>query len=106
MEGGISIAEKGIYLEPLYKKSNKTDYDNYQWKYPLPTAYEILSNIFLAWLTPYFNEIIGNQRCVFCHNRSITNQMFYIQQTLEEKWEYNGTIKGKLDVVFSAYQSH
>jgi hypothetical protein len=28
----------------------------------------------------------------FCRNRSITDQIFYIRQILEKKWEYNGTV--------------
>jgi hypothetical protein len=29
---------------------------------------------------------------VCCHNRSTTDQIFYIQQILEKKWEYNGMV--------------
>jgi sorting nexin-29 len=38
------------------------------------------------------NEIIGDHQCGFCHNRSTTDQIFYIRQILEKKWEYNGTV--------------
>jgi hypothetical protein len=43
-------------------------------------------------LTPYVSEIIGDHQCGFCCNRSTTNQIFYIHQTLVKKWEYNGTV--------------
>jgi sorting nexin-29 len=38
------------------------------------------------------NEIIGDHHCGFHHNRSTVDQIFYIQQILEKKWEYNGTV--------------
>jgi hypothetical protein len=38
------------------------------------------------------NEIIGDHQCVFCHNRFTMDQIFYIRQILEKKWEYNGTV--------------
>jgi hypothetical protein len=38
------------------------------------------------------NEIIGDHQCGFCRNRSTTDQIFYIWQILEKKWEYNGTV--------------
>jgi hypothetical protein len=52
----------------------------------------MLSNILLARLTPHVNEIIGHHQCQFHYNRSIMNQIFYIWQILEKKWEYNGTV--------------
>jgi hypothetical protein len=45
---------------PIHKKADKTDKDNYQGISLLSTAYKILSNILLARLTPYVNEIIGD----------------------------------------------
>jgi hypothetical protein len=29
---------------------------------------------------------------VGCHNSSTTNQIFYVWQILDEKWEYNGMV--------------
>jgi sorting nexin-29 len=58
----------------------------------LSTSYKILSNILLARLTPYADEIIGDHQCRFWHKRSMTDQIFYIWQILEKKWEYNGTV--------------
>jgi hypothetical protein len=48
-------------------------------------AYKILSNIFLAWLTPYVSEIIEDHHYGFHCNRYMTNQIFYICQILEKK---------------------
>jgi hypothetical protein len=43
-------------------------------------------------LTPYADEIIGDHQCGFQHNRSMTDQIFYIWQILEKKREYSGTV--------------
>jgi hypothetical protein len=49
-------------------------------------------NILLTRLTPYADEIMGDHQCGFRHNRSTTDQIFYIQQILEKKLEFNGTV--------------
>jgi hypothetical protein len=54
-------------------------------------SYKILSNILLSRLIPYAEEIIGDHQCGFRRNRS-TDQIFYIHQIREKKWEYNGTV--------------
>jgi hypothetical protein len=77
---------------PIHKKSDETDCNNYQGISLLSTAYRILSNILLARLTPYTNEFIGDHQCGFFHNRSTMDQIFYIWQILEKKWEYNGMV--------------
>jgi hypothetical protein len=77
---------------PIHKKGDKTDCNIYRGVSLLLIAYKILSNILLAKLTLYVNEIIGDHQCGFCHNRSTTDQIFYIRRILEKKWEYNGTV--------------
>jgi hypothetical protein len=57
----------------------------------LPNSYKILSNILLSRLIPYADKSIGDHQCGFRRNRSTTDQIFYIRQILEKKWEYNGT---------------
>jgi hypothetical protein len=52
----------------------------------------MLSDILLSRLIPYADEIIGDHQCGFRRNRSTTDQIFYIRQILEKKWEYNGTV--------------
>jgi hypothetical protein len=76
---------------PIHKKGDKTDCSNYGGISLLSTSYKILSNI-LARLTPYADEIIGDHQRGFRRNRSTTDQIFYIRQILEKKWEYNGTV--------------
>jgi hypothetical protein len=69
----------------IYKKGDKTDCNNYRGISPLSTAYKILSNIFLARLTPYVNEVAGEHQCGFCRYICITDKIFYIRQINREK---------------------
>jgi hypothetical protein len=71
----------------------------------LSTSYKILSNIFLAGLTSYADEIIGDNQCGFQCNRLMTDQIFYIWQILKKKWEYNGTVHQLLTDFKKAYNS-
>jgi hypothetical protein len=77
---------------PIHRKGDETDCSNYRGIPLLSTSYKILSNILLARLTPYADEIIGDHQCGFRHNRSTTDHIFHIRQILEKKWEFNGTI--------------
>jgi retron-type reverse transcriptase len=52
----------------------------------------MLCNILPARLTPYVNEVSGDHQCGFRRNRSTTDRILYIQQILEKKCEYNGTV--------------
>jgi hypothetical protein len=63
---------------PIHKMGNKTDSSNYRGISLLSTLYKILSDILLFRLTPYAEEIIGDHQCGFRHNRSRTDQIFYI----------------------------
>jgi hypothetical protein len=50
-------------------------------------------------------KIIGDHQCRFRRKRSTSDQIFYIQQILENKWEYNSTVH-KLFIDFKkAYDS-
>jgi hypothetical protein len=83
---------KEFIIVPIHKKGDTTDCNNYRGISLLSTAYKILSNILLPRLTPYVNEIIGDHQCGFRRNRSTIDQIFYILQILEKKWEYNWTM--------------
>jgi hypothetical protein len=83
---------KECIVVPIRKKGDKTDCNNYRGISLISTAYRILSNILLVRLTPYVNEIIVEYQCGFRRNRSSTDQIFYIRQILEKKWEFNGTV--------------
>jgi hypothetical protein len=83
---------KESIILPIYKKGDKTECNNYPAIALLSNAYKISSNILLARLTPYVNEVTEDHECGFRRNRSTTNHIFYIRQILEKKWEYNGTM--------------
>jgi hypothetical protein len=82
---------EGIVV-PIHKKGDKTQCSNYRGISLLPTSYKIVSNILLCRLIPYAEKIIGNHQSGVRRNRSTTDQIFYIRQILEKKWEYNGTV--------------
>jgi hypothetical protein len=71
----------------------------------LSIAYNILSNILLARLTPYINEVTWDHQCRFHRNRSTVDQIFYIRQILEEKWDYNMTVHPLFIYFKKAYDS-
>jgi hypothetical protein len=77
---------------PIHKKGDKTDCSNHRGISLLSNSYKILSNILLTRLTPYVDGIIWDHQCGFWHNRSMADQIFYIQKILEKKWEYSGTV--------------
>jgi hypothetical protein len=83
---------KASIVMPIHKKGDKTECSNYWGISLLPTSYKILSNILLSRLIPYAHKIIGDYQCGFQRTRSTTDQIFYIRQILEKKWEYNGTV--------------
>jgi hypothetical protein len=96
---------KESIIVPIHKKGDKCDCNNYQGISLLSTVYKILSNILLARLTPYVSEVIGDNQWGFHHNRSTVDQIFYIQQILEQKWEYNGTVHQLFTDFKKAYDS-
>jgi hypothetical protein len=96
---------KESIIVPIYKKGDKTDCNNYRGISLLSPAYKILSNILLSRLTPYVNKIIGDHQCGFRRSRSTTDQIFYIRQILEKKWEYNGTVHQSFIDFKKAYDS-
>jgi hypothetical protein len=57
---------------PIHNKGNKTDCSNYQGISVLSNSYKRFSNILLARLIPYTDEIIRDHQCGFRHNRSTT----------------------------------
>jgi hypothetical protein len=56
---------KESVIVPIYKKGDKTDCSNYRGISLLSTAYRILSNILLARLALYVNEVIGDHQYGF-----------------------------------------
>jgi hypothetical protein len=77
---------------PICGKGDKTDCCNYRRFSLLPTAYTVFSNILLSRLTHYVDEIIRGQQCVFRRVRSTTDQVFYIYQIMEKRWDSTSII--------------
>jgi hypothetical protein len=96
---------KESIIIPIHDKGDKTDCNNYQGISLLSAAYKVLSNILLSKLTPYVNEVTGDHQCGFYCNRSTMDQIFYIWQILEKKWEYNGTVHQLFNDFKIAYDS-
>ena len=70
---------------PAYNKGDKTDFSNYRGKSLLTSTYKILFNSCLPRLTPYAEEITGDQQRGFRCNRSTTDHTFCSRQILEKK---------------------
>ena len=51
---------------PIYKRGDKTEWSDYRGISLLSTTYKILSNILMSRLTPYAEELIGDNQCGFC----------------------------------------
>jgi hypothetical protein len=87
------------------KNADKTDCNNYRKISLSSTAYKLLSNILLTRLTPNFNKIVAYYQCGFRCNRFSIDQIFYIRQILEKKWECNGTEHQQSTYLKTAYDS-
>jgi hypothetical protein len=85
---GLPHQWKESIVVPVHRKGDETDCSNYRGISLLSTSYKILSNILLSRPTPYADEITGDHWCGFWCNRSMTDEIFYIQQILE----YSGTV--------------
>jgi hypothetical protein len=79
---------KQLIVVLVYEEGDKTDFRNYRDVSILSTTYKILSNVLLERLTPYTEEITGDNKCGFQHSRSTIYQVLCVRQILENKWEY------------------
>ena len=57
----LSKEWKESIIVPIYRKGDKTNCSNYRGISLLPTMYKMLSNILLSRITPYAEEIFGDQ---------------------------------------------
>ena len=58
----------------------------------MSATYKILSNIRLSRLTPYSEEIIGDNQCGFQHSMLTTAHIFFVCQILDKKLEYSEAV--------------
>jgi hypothetical protein len=79
---------KESIIVPIQKKCDKTNCNNY-WGDIIAINF---SQLLLSRLSSYTDEIIVNHQCGLQCNRSTTDQIFFIYQILENKWEYNETV--------------
>jgi len=70
---------------PIHKKGDIMECSNYRGVSLLNTAYKILSNILFARISPFAENIIGNNQCGFRKNRSTTNQIFTLRHIGKDK---------------------
>ena len=96
---------KESIVVPFYMKGDKTDCNNYRGISHLSSVYKILSSILLSKLTPYAEEIIGDQQCGFRRNRSTTDHLFCNRQILEKKLEDNEAVHQLFIDFKTAYDS-
>jgi hypothetical protein len=59
----LSDQWKESIIVPVHKKGDKTGCNNYCGISLLSASYKILSNILLSRLSPYIDEIIGDNQC-------------------------------------------
>jgi hypothetical protein len=69
-KGELPHQWKESIVVPNHKKGDKTDCSNYLGILLLLASYNVLSNILLARLTPYADEIIVDHQCGFRSNKS------------------------------------
>jgi hypothetical protein len=87
---------KESIIIPVHKDGDKTECSNYRGVSLLSASYKILFNILLSRVRLYIVEIVGDHQYGLQRNRSTTDQIFCIHQTLEKKWEYNETVGFKI----------
>jgi hypothetical protein len=92
---------KEFIIISIHKKGDKTDCNIYRGISLLSTAYNILSNILLARLTPYVNEVIGYHQCGFRRNRATTDHA----TDTGEKCKYNAALHRLFTHFKKAYDS-
>jgi hypothetical protein len=72
------------FVIPIHMKDENTDCSNYRGISLLSTSYKISSNVLLARLTPYAEEITGECQRELRRNRSKIDHIFCMRQVLEK----------------------
>jgi exonuclease III len=74
---------------PIHKKNDPQICNNYRGIALLNVTYKILAYCLLDRVKPIAEGIIGDYQGGFRPNRSTTDQIFVIRQTLQKMWEFN-----------------
>ena len=85
---------------PIYKKADKTDCSKYTGIFLLLATYKTLPYIMLSSLTPYVEEINGDNRCGFGCNRSTADHIICIHGIVQKK------MRKKQSSVSAIYRLH
>jgi Reverse transcriptase (RNA-dependent DNA polymerase) len=83
-------------LIPLHKKEDITICENYRGIALLDTSYKVLANCIKNRLEPIVERLLGDYQCGFRANRSVTDQIFVLKQTIAKTYKH----KGKLHIMF------
>lgn len=76
------------WINPIFKKGDRTLCDNYRGISILNIGYKIFSIILCERLKPFLANIIGNYQCGFRPGKSTTDQIFALRRILEKTLEY------------------
>ena len=76
------------WINPIYKKGEKTLCSNYRGISVLNVGYKIFSSILCEKLKPFLQNIIGNYQCGFRPGKSTTDQIFTLRRLLEKTLEF------------------
>jgi sorting nexin-29 len=68
---------------PIFQKGNKLDCNNYKDITLLDIAYKVFSNVLNKRLKKITENVLGEYQCGFRKNRSTSDQIFVIRQTME-----------------------
>jgi hypothetical protein len=92
-------------IVPIYKKGDKTDCCNYREISLLPTTYKTLYSVPSLKPNVTCRQNYWDRQYGFQWNRSSTDEILCIHQTLYRKWEYNGKVYQLFTAFYKAYDS-
>jgi len=74
---------------PIFKKGDPTKVSNYRGISLLDTAYKVLSIAILRRIEVLAIDIVGKYQCGFSREKSTSDHIFTIRQTMEKYYEYD-----------------
>jgi len=77
---------------PIYKKGDRSRYQNYRGISLLNTMYKVLSGLILNRIKPYIKDIIGDYQCGFMSGKSTIDHIFTVKQLVEKHYEFDNDL--------------
>ncbi|KAL4153259.1 hypothetical protein QTP88_001103 [Uroleucon formosanum] len=77
---------------PIYKKGDRSRYQNYRGISLLNTMYKALSGLILNRIKPYIKDIIGDYQCGFMSGKSTIDHNFIVKQLVKEHYEFDNDL--------------